>query len=51
MSREVHKCHLCRDSSHVLMIPLHSTVITQILVSQTRKLLHMAQLKIQNDHF
>ena len=29
----------------------YSTVITHILVSQTRKLLHMAQMKIQNGHF
>ena len=29
------------------MLPLHNTVLTQISVSQTRKLLHMTQLKIQ----
>ena len=29
----------------------YGTVITQILVSQTRKLLHITQIKIQNDHF
>ena len=47
----VRKCYLRRKSSHVLMLPLHSTIITQIWVFQTRKLLHMTQLKIQNYHF
>ena len=51
MIRGVHKCYLCRNSSHVLILPLYGNVIAQILVSQTRKLLHMTQFKIQNDHF
>ena len=51
MVRGVHKYYLYRNSSHVLMLPLHSTVISQSSVSQTRKLLHMTQFKIQNDHF
>ena len=51
MIRGVYKCNLSRNSSHVLMLPLYSTIITQILVSQTRKLVHITQLKIQNHHF
>ena len=46
MIRGVHKCYLYRNSTHMLMVLLHSTVITQIVVSRTRKLLHMTQLKI-----
>ena len=46
MIRGVHKCYLYRNSTHMLMLLLHSTVITQIVVSRTRKLLHMTQLKI-----
>ena len=50
MIRGIHKCYLCRNSSHVLMLSLYDNVIAQILVSQTRKLLHMTQFEIQNDH-
>ena len=46
MIRGVHKCYLYRNSTHMLMLLLNSTVITQIVVSRTRKLLHMTQLKI-----
>ena len=46
MIRGVHKCYLYRNSTHMLMLLLHSTVITQIVVSRTRKLLHMTQFKI-----
>ena len=41
MIRGVHKYYLCRNSSHLLMLPLHSTFITQISVSLRRKLLNM----------
>ena len=51
MIRGVHKCYLCRNSSHVLILPLDSTVVTRILVFQTRKSLHVTQLKIQNDRY
>ena len=51
MVRGVYKYFFCINSSHVLMLPLYSTITTQILVSQTKKLRYMTQLKIQNDHF
>ena len=47
--QRIHKCYVCRNNSDVLMLPLYGTVVTPISVSQTKKLLHMTQLKIQND--
>ena len=32
MFRGVQKCYLSRNSSHVLMLPLHSTIITPIAI-------------------
>ena len=49
--RKVCKYYLSRNNFHILILPLHNIVITQILVPQTRKLLYMTQLKIQNDYF
>ena len=43
--------YLCRNSSHVLMLRLNSAIAAQMLVSQSRKLLHIKQLRIQNDRF
>ena len=50
MIRVVHKCYLYWNSSHALMLLLHSTAITQVLL-KSRKLVNMTRLKIQNDHF